>query len=483
MATMAMGRPDRAQQPLGDGGGEGGGADIDQGDAHQQRHQQLVRLAEQGGQWIGLGALLLREVLEPRAAQREVGRLGAGEQRRAEHERDEKAELEEQEVIHGSARSRRGGSPARRRAPTQQMSGVPASISPITVRGVPVLRRKSVRQTLHVGGIASEQELVVLAAGGGPLRRASRPSARAAAVGAGGDGQPVQGHARRHRATRGRRGRGRWRARPSSRSWRARRARRRASGPPPPARAAGGERASPRRSPRRAGRAAAPRPRPSRARRAPRPTRPSVPVTAMASPAARLRSAGVERPACSPSRVTSTNQPRGDCDVSPPTIEHAVGRRRRPHPAIAGLDLGDGRCRPAPRGRRGPSAGCRPWPRCRTGSPPSPSSRCRRASPRRGGSARPRPRGRWWRGGRRPGSPRARRCRRRCPRGRRRRDAPRRLADAADQTQLTQPRRLTGAPVGREPGPATWRVSGLSITAGRREPCPGSSGAGPYPRW
>jgi hypothetical protein len=103
------------QQLLGDGGGEGGGADIDEGDAHQQGHQQLVRFPEEGGQGIGLGALLLGEPLEARAAQGEVGGLGAGEERRAEHEEDEEAELEDQEIIHGSARSRRARPPDFRR--------------------------------------------------------------------------------------------------------------------------------------------------------------------------------------------------------------------------------------------------------------------------------------------------------------------------------------------------------------------------------
>ena len=60
MAMMATGRPCRAQQPLGDGGGQGGGADVDHGDAHQQGHQQLVRLLR-SEQRVGLAALLLGE--------------------------------------------------------------------------------------------------------------------------------------------------------------------------------------------------------------------------------------------------------------------------------------------------------------------------------------------------------------------------------------------------------------------------------------
>ncbi len=95
------------------------------------------RLEERRGARPAL-ALLLRELLEAGAAQGEVRGLRAGEERRAEDERAEDAQLEHEEVTHRSARSPGAGAPARHRGRSSAMSGVPASISPTTVSGVPV---------------------------------------------------------------------------------------------------------------------------------------------------------------------------------------------------------------------------------------------------------------------------------------------------------------------------------------------------------
>ncbi len=96
-----------AEELLGDGGGEGGSPDVHHRDADEERDQQLVGLGEQRRERPGRLALLLGQLLQPRPAQREVRGLRAGEQRGEQDQDPEDDQLQEHQVIHGSARSRR----------------------------------------------------------------------------------------------------------------------------------------------------------------------------------------------------------------------------------------------------------------------------------------------------------------------------------------------------------------------------------------
>jgi hypothetical protein len=92
-AADGDGEPDRTEEPLGDGGGQRGGADVGERDPHQQGHQQLVGLAEQRRQQARLFLMAFRELLEPGPPQGEIRGLRPGQQRRAQHEQDEPGDL------------------------------------------------------------------------------------------------------------------------------------------------------------------------------------------------------------------------------------------------------------------------------------------------------------------------------------------------------------------------------------------------------
>ena len=87
MAADGDGQALAAEELLGDGGGEGGGADVHHRDADEEGDEQLVGLREQRRERARRLALLLGQLLQPRPAQREVRGLGAGEQR-GEEEQD-----------------------------------------------------------------------------------------------------------------------------------------------------------------------------------------------------------------------------------------------------------------------------------------------------------------------------------------------------------------------------------------------------------
>ncbi len=89
-----------AEDLLGDRGGQRGGPDVDHRDADQQGHQQLVGLGQQRGQRSRMLALLLGQLPEPRAAQREVCGFRAGEHRREQEQHAEPDELRNDPAIH-----------------------------------------------------------------------------------------------------------------------------------------------------------------------------------------------------------------------------------------------------------------------------------------------------------------------------------------------------------------------------------------------
>ena len=327
--------------------------------------------ASSGASGPGVVALLLGQPLEPRPAQREVGGLGAGEQRgEQEHESAE---------ARASSRTRPGypwkcSKPrahrdrravgVRRTTPLARGS----SISPITVSAVPVARPRPATRRVDRRRVAGQQELVVLAAARPPTRSASRAEgARRLAR-------------RRRRSGRDRVARGRPPplsrqmcprsvARPSEQSIMACTPRRAPSQRPSATRARGRRCAArdlgePRAGQRRVAGAVASRSRARRGRRRSAPRRAGH-RHRVARRGACERSRG--SPGCSPSRVTLTIQPPGRGRGVAADDGHAVGRgglapcprRRRPPPR-----------RRCPRGRpapRAPSAGCRPWPRCRRG--------------------------------------------------------------------------------------------------------------------
>jgi hypothetical protein len=89
-----------AEDLLRDGRGERGGADVHHRDADQEGHEQLVRLGEERGERARRLALLLGELLEPGAAQREVRGLGAREQGGEEQQDAEPDQLRNEPAIH-----------------------------------------------------------------------------------------------------------------------------------------------------------------------------------------------------------------------------------------------------------------------------------------------------------------------------------------------------------------------------------------------
>ena len=129
-------------------------------------------------------SLLSASSLQPRAAEREVRGLGAGQQGGAEQERARGRRAQQEEAHRGESRSAR--SPARigdggsRRAPTQRTPGARLDLADHGQR-----RARGLGEAARRGSSgrrrAGEQELVVLAAAGGPIREiaAERPRGRA----------------------------------------------------------------------------------------------------------------------------------------------------------------------------------------------------------------------------------------------------------------------------------------------------------------
>ena len=300
-------------------------------------------------------ALLLRQLLEPRPAQREVRGLGAREQGRAEEQDAEPDQLGTRRpstagaAIHGNARSRSAPPPARRRRPRRPRDRVVPSMWPMMVRAGAAVAGPGPLQPREPRGLAGQQQLVVLAApvaqstavrARAPARRPAwrrRPAARSTSTAGAHPALPADVRADR------------W-PRPSETVHHRVHARR-----PPPA---SGPRAT-----RARGRRWAPlisASGPDRPRRAPG----RGPISSTSRPAADGRGAGdrhrvarrgrVERSRGAPrapSRVTLTIQPAGDAEVSPPTIVDAVGARRLHHARVERvhlLDAGARRDRPGP---------------------------------------------------------------------------------------------------------------------------------------
>jgi hypothetical protein len=80
--------------------GESRGGDVDERDADQERDEKLVRTREERHERALRGTPLLGQPLQPRAPEREIGRLGAGEKRGEEHESNQARELEAGQAIH-----------------------------------------------------------------------------------------------------------------------------------------------------------------------------------------------------------------------------------------------------------------------------------------------------------------------------------------------------------------------------------------------
>ena len=102
----------RTEDTVGDRRGQRGGADIDHGDADEQGDEQLVRaLDERLWRAHRLVFVLRGDVLEPGAAQREVGGFGAREDRGADDQRAQREELQAEPLRHGRAPSRSARTP------------------------------------------------------------------------------------------------------------------------------------------------------------------------------------------------------------------------------------------------------------------------------------------------------------------------------------------------------------------------------------
>ena len=111
--------PAVAQEVVGDRRGERGGADVDDGDPDQQRDEQIVRAPE-----ARLRRLALRgDPLEPRAPEREVRRLGAGEDGRTDDEHGEQPEPQQDAVRHARAPSRSARTPGPPARPPRRRRG------------------------------------------------------------------------------------------------------------------------------------------------------------------------------------------------------------------------------------------------------------------------------------------------------------------------------------------------------------------------
>ena len=169
MATISTARPNRSPNSSnGDGGRDGGGADVDQGDADQEGHQQLVRALDEGSGGrprLGLGG----QPLESAAAEREVRRLGAGEQGRAEDENDqgEQRRASRREVLEPAGEGDLVSVAVEERHAAARIDDLADGVE-VDARWHPPGRQLARSQALRP---AREEKLVVLAAAGGPGQR------------------------------------------------------------------------------------------------------------------------------------------------------------------------------------------------------------------------------------------------------------------------------------------------------------------------
>ena len=179
-------------------GGERGGADVDHRDADQQRDEQLVGLLDQRGERAGRPALLLGQRLSRGAPEREVGGLGAGEQRRAAGAGPARAQqLEDARRLSvGSARTPRASRPRAPSASTKTTSPArPPRSRRSAVSAVPVASARPACSRSAAAGSQRRAGARSPRRRPWPTRRASAPErARAGSRAAASTGTPIELH-------------------------------------------------------------------------------------------------------------------------------------------------------------------------------------------------------------------------------------------------------------------------------------------------
>ena len=94
------GQADGSEESRGHGRRESRRGDVDEGNADQQGDEEIMRPHQERGLRALLGSLLLGQPLESRAPEREIGRLGTGQEGGKQDERPQAQELEDFQAIH-----------------------------------------------------------------------------------------------------------------------------------------------------------------------------------------------------------------------------------------------------------------------------------------------------------------------------------------------------------------------------------------------